>query len=94
MEQKIEEVDRTASPKDEMRVTSQALHSRIDTGGKFRCQTTNHTMSVKDKEMENHQPQKCGTGTGGETCSDVAKQGERVEAAVAQRQAAGGLKTF
>ena len=54
MEQKTEEVDRIASLKDEMRRTLQALHSRIDTGGKSCCPTMNHMMSAKDEEMGEH----------------------------------------
>ena len=51
MEQKAQEVYRIASPKDEVRTTLQTLHSRIGTEGKSRCQSTNHMISAKNREM-------------------------------------------
>ena len=69
MEQKTQKVDRIASPRDEMRTTLQAIHSRSRSGGKFCRQAMNHTMSAKDEEKEEHQPQRCGAGTNGKTCT-------------------------
>ena len=52
--------------------TSQALHSKIGTMKKARCKTrrtTDHVMSVRDKEIGERRPRQCGAGTDNKTRS-------------------------
>ena len=58
-----------------MRLTSQALHCRIDAVEKALCRITkitNHMTRTKDEEMGEHQPRRCSACTSGKNCSDGA----------------------